>query len=322
MGKKTSMSDAQLEVTDSLGRNWPIQKALKAMDQKLRRRLDLNFGPDVAQASFEAYCKKHFIEHGKHFDPGESKLIKMANSKPALPALKLIEPTFDPQFVAAKFESDMRQITQGLDALKSNMKNMDVETLREITQVMGKVLNVYKDIERLELQYMSESEFEAVLEGEVETNGVRAGLSLGKYFLECGLLTESKQLAVARWLCESAQDAFDRVLATICKTHGVRMEVKVLLTGLHWSSASLYIEDDRRWIPLTRKPFDFNVIIGMVLGVLAGKGMSSQSVASECAPMLLPMETVGVSQGVVGIAVNKLKTKTTKPQLLLGHKRS
>jgi hypothetical protein len=320
MGKQGSPPAASLEVTDSLGRKWPLQKALKAMDPKLRRRLGLAFDHDVAQFSFEAYCKKHFIEHGKHFDPGESKITKTVIAKQAQPALKLITPTFDPQFVAAKFESDMRQIAQGMDALKSNMKNLDVETLREITQVMSKVLNVYKDIERLELQYMNESEFEAVLEGEVEANGVRAGLSLGKYFLEYGLLTESKQVAVARWLSECAQDEFDRVLAAICQTHGIRMKVKVELTGLDWSSASLQVEDDRRWIPLTRKPFDFNVIIGMVLGVLAGKGMSTQSVASECASLLFPLETVGVSQGVVAMAINKMKTKTTKSQLLLGHK--
>jgi len=309
MKKKSALSGGPTEVTDSLDRRWPVEDAVRAMDQKLLRRLDLDFSPGVAQTSFSTYCKKHFIAHGEHFDPGATPQLKVRKLGHVAPSVKAIAPTFDPDAVAATFEANMKLISHGMESMAANMQQLDVGTLREITHAMKAVLNGYKDIERLELQYMGASEFETLLEEEMDCNGVRSALSLGKYFLECGHLTEAKQLAVAAWLSECAQDEFERILSKISDWYGVHMEVKVIPSGLDWAQAGIHLEDDRRWIPLTRAPYDFNVIIGMLLGVLAGKGLSAKVVANEFNPLLFPLDTVGISKGVVAMAVNKLKAK-------------
>lgn len=295
------------ELVDSIGRSWPVEKALQAMDKKLVRWLGLSFEGTCDQESFSTYCAKHFIEHGTHFDPGGKKPLQRTTRTYSQPSSKPVDSITDPKSVVESFEQTFNAITKYMTGLQPRLKDLDLDELRKTAQIMNAALRALKQIEQLELQCMTASDFDEVLESEMSFGGVRSALSVGEYLIKRAGLNEPKTLAVARWLSECAQDECDRVLKDIVGLYNIRLRIDVVHRGLDWSHAMLAIEDEKRWIFVTLTPVDFNVLIGLVLGILVGKGCHMQAASNLFNALLFPLDSVDMCPAALSIAVRNMK---------------
>lgn len=314
MEKNNTFAEESILVSDSLGRKWLLEVALKAMNQNLRRRLGLDFGLGSAQASFELYCKKHFIEHGKHFDPGHFRsanvhsAIHLQQAAKQIVYVKKVAP-LAPVFVGDNPGQSMNQTSQRMNAIKPNVNNLELQALRGMKLLMEKANHHYKVVESIGLRSMTKVDFESILEDERANNGVRAVLALGQYFIESEIVKGKEKLVVAKWLSECAQHEFERLLSGINQSIDVRLGVKVQHNGLDWAHARLHLEDDLRWLALSGTSVDFNVIIGMMLGFIAGKGIPTNKAALECATLLFPLDRVDISSVALVLACHQNATK-------------